>query len=44
MATIPRGEKRDFQEDPNKIDSFRLFSDVSRIKNGIKLKMTFGNE
>jgi uncharacterized cupin superfamily protein len=38
MATILRCDKRDFHEDPNKIDSFRLFSDVSRIKNGIKPK------
>jgi uncharacterized cupin superfamily protein len=35
MATILRGDKREFKEDPNKIDKFRLFSDVSRRNNGI---------
>jgi uncharacterized cupin superfamily protein len=35
MATILKQEKRDFHEDPGKIDSFRLFTDVSRKKNGI---------
>jgi quercetin dioxygenase-like cupin family protein len=35
MATVLKSEKREFQEDPNKIDNFRLFSDVSRKKNGI---------
>jgi uncharacterized cupin superfamily protein len=35
MATILKSENRDFQEDPNKIDNFRLFSDVSRKKEGI---------
>jgi uncharacterized cupin superfamily protein len=35
MATILKGENREFQEDPNKIDNFRLFSDVSRKKNGV---------
>jgi uncharacterized cupin superfamily protein len=35
MATILKSEKREFQEEPNKIDCFRLFSDVSRKKNGI---------
>jgi uncharacterized cupin superfamily protein len=38
MATILKCDKRDFQEDPKKIDRFRLFSDVSRSKNGIKPK------
>ena len=36
MATILKPNQREFKEDPNKIDNFRLFSDVSRIKNGIK--------
>jgi len=36
MATILKSNQREFKEDPNKIDNFRLFSDVSRIKNGIK--------
>jgi len=38
MATILKSENRDFQEDSNKIDNFRLFSDVSRMKAGIKPK------
>jgi uncharacterized cupin superfamily protein len=38
MATILRCDKRDFQEDPNKIDSFRLYSDISRRKSGITPK------
>lgn len=36
MATILRSSERDFQEVPNKIDNFRLLSDVSRIRKGIK--------
>jgi uncharacterized cupin superfamily protein len=35
MATILKSDKREFKEDPNKIDRFRLFSDVSRKKCGI---------
>ena len=35
MATILKSGKREFKEDPNKIDHFRLFSDLSRNKNGI---------
>ena len=35
MATILKYGERDFKEDPNKIDDFRLFSDVSRKKAGI---------
>jgi uncharacterized cupin superfamily protein len=35
MATILRCDKRDFKEDTNKIDSFRLFSDLSRKTAGI---------
>jgi uncharacterized cupin superfamily protein len=35
MATVLKSEKREFQEDANKIDNFRLFSDISRKKNGI---------
>ena len=38
MATILKAEKREFQEDPNKIDHFRLFSDVSRKKEGVNPK------
>jgi len=36
MATILKSENREFKEDPRKIDQFRLFSDVSRVKNGVK--------
>ena len=36
MATILKSNQREFKEDPNKIDNFRLYSDVSRIKKGIK--------
>ncbi|MCL3854078.1 cupin domain-containing protein [Parabacteroides sp. GYB001] len=32
MATILKSEEREFKEDSNKIDNFRLFSDISRIK------------
>ena len=38
MATVLKCEKREFQEDPNKIDNFRLFSDVSIKKKGINPK------
>jgi uncharacterized cupin superfamily protein len=38
MATILKAEKREFQENPNKIDNFRLYSDVSRIKQGVNPK------
>jgi uncharacterized cupin superfamily protein len=36
MAAILKSCNREFREDPNKIDNFRLFSDGSRMKNGIK--------
>jgi uncharacterized cupin superfamily protein len=36
MAAILKSGNREFREDPNKIDNFRLFSDGSRMKNGIK--------
>ena len=35
MATILKSSEREFKEDPNKIDNFRLFTDISRIKKGI---------
>ena len=35
MATILKADKREFKESPNKIDNFRIFTDVSRAKNGI---------
>ena len=36
MVTILKSDQRKFKEDPNKIDHFRLFSDISRVKKGIK--------
>jgi uncharacterized cupin superfamily protein len=36
MATILKSEQREFKEDANKIDHFRMFTDISRLKNGIK--------
>lgn len=35
MATIIRKEERDYQANPNKIDGFRLFTDMAREKKGI---------
>ena len=35
MATILKSDQREFQENPNKIDNFRIFTDISRAKNGI---------
>lgn len=35
MATIIKKNERDYQFNPNKIDGFRLMTDVSRIKRGI---------
>jgi len=35
MATIIRKEERDFQPNPDKIDGFRLFTDISRERKGI---------
>jgi uncharacterized cupin superfamily protein len=35
MATILKSNQREFKENPNKIDNFRIFSDVSRIKKGV---------
>lgn len=35
MATIIRKEERDYQANPNKIDGFHLFTDMSREKKGI---------
>ena len=35
MATILKANEREFQESPNKIDNFRIFTDVSRMKKGI---------
>jgi uncharacterized cupin superfamily protein len=38
MATILKCDKGEFKENPNKIDHFRLFTDLSRAKNGIEPK------
>ncbi|MDX9881530.1 MAG: cupin domain-containing protein [Prolixibacteraceae bacterium] len=35
MATILKAEEREFTESPKKIDHYRIFTDVSRIKKGI---------
>ena len=35
MATILKSDQREFQENPNKIDNYRIFTDASRIKKGI---------
>ena len=35
MATILKSDQREFQENPNKIDNYRIFTDVSRIKKRI---------
>jgi uncharacterized cupin superfamily protein len=36
MATIFKSVQREFKEDPNKIDNFRICSDVSIAKAGVK--------
>ncbi len=36
MATIIRKAERDYQPSPNRIDGFRLFTDMAREKKGIK--------
>ncbi|HPF52603.1 MAG TPA: cupin domain-containing protein [Draconibacterium sp.] len=35
MATILKSENREFKEHPNRIDHYRLFTDMSRSKKGI---------
>ena len=35
MATILKSGNREFEENPGRIDNFRLLSDISRIKSGI---------
>ena len=35
MATILKCGEREFKENPGKIDPYRLFTDVARVKNGI---------
>lgn len=36
MATILKADQRKFQESPNKIDNYRVFTDVSIMKSGLK--------
>lgn len=35
MAAIIKTEDREFEENPNRIDNFKLLTDISRIKKGI---------
>lgn len=35
MATILKRDQRDFKESPNKIDNYRIFTDVSIIQKGL---------
>lgn len=35
MATILKSDQREFKENPNKIDNFRIYTDISREKKGI---------
>ena len=35
MATVLKLEQREFQETPNKIDPYRIFTDVSRTEKGL---------
>lgn len=36
MATILKSTEREFQENTNRIDNFRLLTDISRIKKGVE--------
>ena len=36
MATILRSAQREFEENPNRIDGFRILSDMNRAKKGIR--------
>jgi uncharacterized cupin superfamily protein len=36
MATILKSNDREFKEEPDKIDNFRIYTDVSRVKKGIE--------
>jgi len=38
MATILRADEREFQEEPNKIDNYKILSDISKTKKGINPK------
>lgn len=35
MATVLKSWQREFKESPNKIDNYRIFTDVSRVNNGV---------
>lgn len=35
MATIIQSEEREFEENPGRIDNFRLLTDISRVNKGI---------
>lgn len=35
MATIFKSDQREFQESPNKVNPYRIFTDISRVKKGI---------
>jgi len=35
MATILNSDQREFRESPNKIDHYRIFTDVSRMNKGV---------
>ena len=35
MATILKSDQREFEESPNKIDNYRIFTDSSRMKKGL---------
>jgi uncharacterized cupin superfamily protein len=35
MATILKSDQREFQESPNKIDNYRIYTDLSRMKKGL---------
>ena len=36
MATILKSSQRTFEENPGRIDNFRLFSDTSRVESGVE--------
>lgn len=38
MATVFKASERDFQEHPNRIDNYRLFTDVARERKGVNPK------
>lgn len=38
MATILKSDQREFKEEPNKIDNFKIFTDASKIRAGVDPK------